>query len=160
MTTYANILRTNRTMAHKKIKDKEDDFKFEGGLYYIRKEKVFLDKSSIRGKIKPTLMYIEGIADPLYLDNLKIKEYYENVPVLDEKTKKPILDHTTGKPKIINKMVKHVEDIFIDARAIHNMTDKRILAQLSAQPTITSTDIILIALVIVVIALSVIHFFI
>jgi hypothetical protein len=160
MTTYANILRTNRTMAHKKIKDKEDDFKFEGGLYYIRREKIFLDKSSIRGKVRSTLLYIEGIADPLYLDNLKIKEYSENVPVIDEKTKKQAIDTTTGKPKFIYKVVKRIEDIFIDARAIHNMTDKRILAQLSAQPTITSTDIILIILIIVVIALSVIHFFI
>lgn len=159
MSTYCLILRNNRTMGRMKVKDKADDFDFEGGLYFIRREKVFLWKTSIRGKIRPTLLYIEGIADPLYLDNLSIKEYTKMVPELD-KDKKPILDEKTGQPKLIKKVVRELQDIFIDARAIHNLTDRKILAVLSAQASITPTEIILMVLVVIGIIIGIVSIFI
>ena len=158
MTTQCLILRTNRTMARKNVKDSSDDFIFEEGTYFIRKEKVFLWKTSIRGKIKPTLLYIEGISDPLYLDNLKLKEHIENIPLLDEKNN-PILDEK-GKQKFTKKIIKTLEDIFIDSRAIHNMTDKKLLIDLSAQPSISSMDIITLILLIAIIGLCIAKFFI
>ena len=158
MTTQCLILRTNRTMARKNVKDSSDDFIFEEGTYFIRKEKVFLWKTSIRGKIKPTLLYIEGISDPLYLDNLKLKEHIENIPLLDEKNN-PILDEK-GKQKFTKKIIKKLEDIFIDSRAIHNMTDKKLLIDLSAQPSISSMDIITLILLIAIIGLCIAKFFI
>ena len=154
MVTYCNILRTNRTMGHIKVKDKEDDSKFEGGLYFIRKEKVYLDKKGIRGKIRPTLLYVEGIADPVYLDNFKIKEYEELVEEIG-KDGKPIKD-AFGTVKKVKKIVHKLEDIFIDARAIHNMTDKKILSELSAQPSITKPEIALLVLAIITIALVIV----
>lgn len=166
MPTTCMILRTNRTMTQKKVKDKEDDFKFEGGLYYVRREKVFLFKTAIRGKIKPTLLYIEGVSDPLYLDNLKLKVYTEKIPLFDEKTKKPLLDKNDkqlykmdGK-NFVMRMVRTIEDIFIDARAIHNLTDKKILAVLSAQASVTAPEIILIVLVIIGICIGIVSLFI
>jgi hypothetical protein len=158
MTTYCNILRNNKTMGKLKIKDNKDDFIFEGGTYFVQKEKVFLDKTSVRGKIKPTLLYIEGVAQALYLDNVKLKEYYADVKILDNKTKKPILDEN-GKPKTELKKLYTVEDIFIDARAIHNMTDKKILVDLSAQEEFSTTSKVLIILMIVVLIFSIINIF-
>jgi hypothetical protein len=147
-------------MTKRVIKDSADDFDFEKGLYFVHREKVFLWKTAIRGKIRPTLLYIEGISDPLYLDNLRIKEYFEFVPLLDEKTNKIIIDEKTNKPKLLKKSVKKIEDIFIDSRAIHNMTDKKILDVLSAQADITGTEIILIVLMVVCIIIGICHFFI
>lgn len=155
MATKCLILRTNRTMSIKMVKDKCDDFDFEGGTYFIRKHKVFLWKSKgLRGKITPTLMYVEGIADPLYLDNMKFKQYKELVPLLDE-NKKPIIDEKTGEPKTVLKSVRKLEDIFIDARAIHNMTDDKILIDLSAQEEVKTTEIIILILLVVSIAIGI-----
>jgi hypothetical protein len=182
MTTYIDVLRTNRTIGHKKIKDKADGFKFEGGYYYVLKDKVFLaTKKTLFGKkIIPKLLYMEGVSLPLYLDNFKIKEYEEDMPVLDEKTHTPIYedvpvmvydttDHKfkqkldeKGKPVTEKKIktkkvkVKKLEDIFIDARAIHNMTNDKILADLSAEPTVKNTELLIIFLIIVGCILSII----
>jgi hypothetical protein len=159
MSTQIFILRTNRTMTRRKIPDSADDFDFEKGTYFVHKDKVFLWKVGLRGKIRPTLLYIEGIADPLYLDNLQIKEYFENLPVIDDKTKKQAIDEK-GKPLFKRTQVRKITDIFIDARAIHNMVDDKILRVLSAQSDITGTEILLIALVIVGIIIGIANIFI
>lgn len=158
MTTFCMILRTNRTLGKIKVKDNQDDFKFEEGLYFIQREKVFLNKVGwIRKKIRPTLLYMEGVSQPLYLDNLKIKEYYEDVPILDEKGK-PIKNED-GTFKTENKLVKKLEDIFIDARAIHNMVAKKILSVLSASDDMEIKDYVILILLIVSIVLIIISMF-
>lgn len=175
MSTTALILRTNRTLTKRVVPDKEDDFSFEGGTYFIHKDKVFLWKN-LRGKIRPTLLYMEGIAEPLYLDNLKIKQYFKLLPVIDPKTKKPVcIDKDnkpilnpdgsykvdeSGHPTLIKTPVKELQDIFIDSRSIHNMTDRKILHELSATDPIGITDIILMILVIVGIVIGVVNIFI
>jgi hypothetical protein len=159
MSTQCFILRTNRTMGRKYVKDKDDTFDFEGGTYFIEKEKVFIWKLNIRNKIRPTLLYIEGVSQALYLDNIKIKEYLEDVVITDKQNK--IVFKEDGKtPKTEKKRVKHITDIFIDARSIHNMTDKKILTDLSAQPDIKASEIIIIILLVVSICLIVANFFI
>lgn len=159
MTTYAIILRNNRTLGRKKLSDKSDDFIFEDGLYFIKREKIIIDKSSIRGKIKPTIFYAEGVAEPIYFDNFKIKEYKEYVHILDDKGKQ-ILDENK-KPKLVLKIVKRIEDIFIDARAIHNLTDRKILSVLSAQKDIETKDLIIMILSIIGIVITIgLYFFI
>lgn len=157
MSTFCMILRNNRTLGKKKVKDEKDDFIFEGGTYFIKKEKVFLNKVGwIRKKIRPTLLYIEGVADPLYLDNMKIKEYEEDVLISDEKGNTII---ENGKPKTERKIVKRLEDIFIDARAIHNMTAKKILSVLSSGEDFGTKEILMFILLIVAITLIVISMF-
>lgn len=155
MVTHAIILRTNRTIGRKRIPDKKDDFIYEDGTYFIRKEKVIIDKTSVRGKLKPTLLYVEGISDPLYLDNMKFKEYIEDVPVLDQKGK-PIIEEVRSydgkisyRNKTEKKVIKKLEDIFIDARAIHNMTDKKILQDLSTESDVTISQIVVIVITLI-----------
>lgn len=162
MVTHAIILRTNRTLGRRRIRNNKDDFIFEDGTYFIKKEKVIIDKTSIRGKLKPTLIYVEGVAEPLYLDNLKFKEYIEDVPVLDSKNK-PIMDEIKSydgkiilKPRTEKKVIKKLEDIFIDSRAIHNMTDKKILVDLSTESDMTGSQILLIVLSIITIVICIV----
>lgn len=159
MTTYCNIIRTNRTMGHKKVKDKCDDFKFEGGLYFVRREKIFLDKKrKLIGKIKPTLLYLEGVSDPLYIDNLSIKEYYDEIPILDNNNN-VLLDPVTKRPLTKKQKSHKLEDIFIDSRAIHNLTDKKILDVLSATPEIGKIETITFLLLGLIIILGLINLF-
>jgi hypothetical protein len=140
-------------MGKEKVKDKCDNFNFEGGLYFIQREKVFMTYN-LRGKIKPSLLFIEGISTPIFIDNIKITEHIEYE--IDDKTKKFKLDKDNKKIQL----KKQLCDIFIDARAIHNMTDKKILDVLSATDDISTKDIVIIILIVVILIISVIQFFI
>lgn len=158
MATRCIILRNNRTLGRKKIKDSDDDFIFEDGTYFVRRERVIIDKSSIRGTPRPTLIYVEGISDPIYLDNFKFKEYYEDVPVKD-KNGNIFINVATKKPITHKTLSKTLSDIFIDARAIHHMTDKKILSVLSASEDIGTKDIIILVLLLVGIIIGIIGVF-
>lgn len=63
------ILRTNRTMAYKKIKGDVDSFTFEEGKYFVVSDKVMLDKRFFG--YRPILLFKEGIPEPLGLTNIK-----------------------------------------------------------------------------------------
>ena len=157
MATTCLMLRTNRTMKKKRVRNKCDDFLFEGGLYYVKREKVFLWPKGIFGTMHPHLLFLEGVAEPLYIDNFKFKEYYEDVPMIDPVTKKPKIDPVTKKPFMERKLLKGLQDIFIDARAIHDMTDRKILSVLSASDELTLKDKLLTIGLIIVIVLCFIN---
>lgn len=155
MTTICLMLRSNRTMKRKRIKDKADDFKFEGGLYFVKREKVFLWSKGLSGKQVPHLLYLEGVSEPIYIDNFRFKTYTKLMPMLD-KNNRPILDEK-GKPLMQEKEYTTMSDIFIDSRAIHNMTDKKILDVLSATDEFSKRDWLFTIFFIAIIVLNIIN---
>ena len=97
------IIRTNRSLKRYKINEKADSFVFEGGTYYVRSDRVLLEKKLFT--FKPILLYKEGIPEPLALDNIK-----------------KILNVETGEED---------ETVLIDAKSIHNLTSRELLSVLT-----------------------------
>lgn len=149
MATECIIIRNNKTVGKKNVKNKADEFKFENGLYFVEREKVFYHKN------RPMLIYAEGISQAINFDNFKIMEYYEEIPVTDEHNN-ILIDQQTKKP--ITKTVKtnHITDTFIDSRAIHNLTDKKVLSVLTAKEEIAIRDIIIVILIAISIGVGVV----
>lgn len=69
---YCYIIRTNRTMALKRVHEKKDDFKFEGGTYYIKPDKIILQK--MVAMHRPMLIYIENYAEPIGIGSIEKKK--------------------------------------------------------------------------------------
>lgn len=97
------IIRTNRSLKRYKINEKADSFNFEGGTYYVRSDRVMLEKK-IFG-FKPILLYKEGIPEPLALENIK-----------------KVTNSETGEED---------ETVLIDAKSIHNLTSRELLSVLT-----------------------------
>jgi len=78
------ILRTNKTVKKKRISNKRDSFRFEGGTYYIIKENTMLKKGLIG--YKPLLLYLENFSEPLSLENVEKRKGKGETVLIDAKS--------------------------------------------------------------------------
>jgi len=117
------MIRKNKTIKYKRINDKYDSFEFEGGRYYIRKDKILLKHKPLSRTYISTLIYIEGISEPLSLKNIEKKAEYDKD----------------------GNLIKDDETILIDAKSIHNITSEKILSVLSSEKMSTKDKFILIS---------------
>lgn len=124
------ILRTNRTMAYKKIKSNVDAFEFEEGKYFVVSDKVMLDKRFLG--YRPILLYKEGIPEPLGLTNI---------------LKKPSDDK--------DKANEEEETVLIDAWSIHNLTSRELLSVLT-KTSFTRMEMLIIVFLILNVVLTII----
>lgn len=134
---YCYILRKSKTLKIVKKKDEINSFTFERGKYYLNEDKIFLRKRGILIKrYVPCLFYIEGISEPLALNNIQKRK----VPKVDE----------TGQietDKDGNTIMVDDETVLINAFNIHDMTSSDMLSVLTST-NMTKTDKLFIGLLI------------
>lgn len=80
------MVRKNKTLKYKKVKDKYDDFVFEDGTYYIRKDKILLKKKVFSFNYRSYLLFIEGISEPITFDNIEKKDKEDNTVLIDARS--------------------------------------------------------------------------
>lgn len=124
------ILRTNRTMAYKKIRSNVDSFTFEEGKYFVVSDKVMLDKRFFG--YRPILLYKEGIPEPLGLTNILKAESKNKDEINPEE-----------------------ETILIDAFTIHNLTSRELLSVLT-KTSFTRMEMVIIVFLILNVVLTII----
>lgn len=77
------ILKKNDTIKYKKVNDKFEEFIYNEGTYYIKRDKIKL-KKGIKF-YKPYLLYVEGISEPLSFNNIQKDEDDETI-LIDAKS--------------------------------------------------------------------------
>ena len=113
------ILRKSGTLKIQKIKDRENSFTFENGKYFILKDRMFLKKVFLKGYVA-SLFYIEGISEPLKLDNIQ----KQKIPQIDDNGNNVLDDN--GKIKMVDD-----ETVLISAKNIHDLTSAEMLSVLT-----------------------------
>lgn len=136
------ILRKTGTLKTKRVKDKKDDFVFENGTYYLKKDRIYLRPKLIRGYV-PFLFYIEGISEPISFTNIEKRKIQkldaEGQPEYDKDNEPVMIEDTT---------------VLISAKNIHDMTSKKMLSVLSTDQ-MSKLDKILIILLILILLTSI-----
>ena len=127
MALRALILRKTRSIGHKDISEKDDEFDFETGTYFIRPEAVFMRRGFI--SYKPHLLYIEGCPLPIDLTRLKMN-----------------LGDMKKIYKIDGEEIPEPE-LFIDSFTIHDLTSKKLLRVLIGE--MGTTELIIIILIVI-----------
>jgi hypothetical protein len=96
------FIRKNRTMAVFKVREKLDDFTYEDGLYYVKPEKLILKKGRIGHK--PYMFYVEGISEPISIENI-FKRQDDNAVLIDAQS-----IHDLTSTKILDVLSKNTLD--------------------------------------------------
>ena len=106
----AYIVTNSKKMKTKRVSDRKDNFVFNGGTYYIKPDRVFIDKTRFGNK--QGLLYVEGYSLPLMMNDFAIDEKLGSDTVfMDAKT---VHEFTTAKSfKVLNSGEMELRDILL-----------------------------------------------